>query len=72
MSSGQTKEALELLNSTSACTPKAGMRMIVWQKAMKSWAISTLATENYKRSLALNPDNKNAVGHLDKLAKAGK
>lgn len=72
MSSGQTKEALELFKLNVSLYPDSWNAYDSLAEGYEKLGDSTLATENYRRSLALNPDNKNAVGHLDKLAKAGK
>ncbi|GAB2518669.1 serine hydrolase [Spirosoma aerophilum] len=68
MSSGQTKEALELFKLNVDLYPESWNVYDSLAEGYERLGNSALAVKNYTRSLALNPDNKNAAGHLKRLA----
>ncbi len=72
MSSGQTKEALELFKLNVALYPESWNGYDSLAEGYERLGNSELAVKNYNRSLALNPNNKNATEHLKRLAQAHK
>ncbi|CAN5298558.1 hypothetical protein BH09BAC4_BH09BAC4_16450 [soil metagenome] len=72
MSSGQTKEALELFKLNVSLYPESWNTYDSLAESYEQLGNQALAIENYKRSLAINPANANATGHLKKLAQVNK
>ncbi|GAB3798947.1 hypothetical protein GCM10028819_21160 [Spirosoma humi] len=68
MSSGQTKEALELFKLNVDLYPESWNVYDSLAEGYERLNNSELAIKNYKRSLALYPDNTNATEHLKRLA----
>ncbi|SFD80593.1 serine hydrolase [Spirosoma endophyticum] len=72
MSSGQAKEALELFKLNVSLYPESWNTYDSLAEGYERLGNQALAIENYKRSLAMNPENANATGHLKKLAQGSK
>lgn len=72
MSSGQTKEALELFKLNVDLYPESWNVYDSLAEGYERLGNSELAIKNYNRSLALNSDNKNATEHLKRLAQTNK
>ncbi|GAB4033001.1 serine hydrolase [Spirosoma jeollabukense] len=72
MSSGQTKDALELFKLNVHLYPESWNTYDSLAEGYERLGNHELAVENYKRSLALNPKNANATGHLKKLTQGNK
>ena len=72
MSNGQPKEALELFKLNVSLYPESWNTYDSLAEGYEKLGNHALAIENYKRSLAMNPENTNATGHLKKLAQASK
>ncbi|WP_461064863.1 serine hydrolase [Spirosoma horti] len=68
MSSGQTKEALELFKLNVDLYPESWNGYDSLAEGYERLGNSELAVKNYTRSLALNPNNKNATEHLKRLS----
>ncbi|GAB3025327.1 serine hydrolase [Spirosoma pulveris] len=66
MSSGQTKEALELFKLNVSLYPESWNVYDSLAEGYERLGSSELAVKNYKQSLALNPANTNAIDHLKK------
>ncbi|WP_425290757.1 serine hydrolase [Spirosoma linguale] len=72
MSSGQTKEALELFKLNVDLYPQSWNVYDSLAESYERLGNSELAVKHYNRSLALNPDNKNATERLKRLAQTNK
>ena len=64
---GQTQPALELFKLNVSLFPKGWNTYDSLAETYESIGDKPLAIENYRRSLALNPQNANAIEHLRKL-----
>jgi CubicO group peptidase (beta-lactamase class C family) len=72
MSRGQKKEALEIFKLNVSLYPESANTFDSVAEAYEGIGNNELAIKNYKRSLELDPKNKNAVEHLRKLEPNGK
>jgi CubicO group peptidase (beta-lactamase class C family) len=67
LQTGKTKEAIEVLKLNTRLYPEGANTFDSLAEAYEAAGNKALAIQNYRRSLVLNPANKNASDHLLKL-----
>jgi CubicO group peptidase (beta-lactamase class C family) len=72
ISTGQTKEALELFKLNVNLYPESWNVYDSLAEGYERLGNHALAIENYTHSLVLNPNNSNATGHLKRLSQNNK